>query len=165
VAYKEYFEPYVIISRKKFLPYDERFRGYGMNKCIHLKAMQAVVGGSFHVIKKHYLIAAGHDRSISHQLTYQPSSRFRRFVIAKLYQMASAEMLSSCTGPVSSLSKRSLDMFALLEQPAAAPVAIISPPNIPAPSSSIDSFLLSVKKVLSSFKEKNQNRPNPKLFA
>jgi hypothetical protein len=151
VPYQEYFEPYVIISRKKFLPYDERFRGYGMNKCVHLKAMQAAAGGSFRVIKKHYLIAADHDRSVSHQLTYQPSSRFRRFVIAKLYRMASTEMRSSGTNHVPSLSKRSKAMFALLPKQ---PIA----PSSTRPALSVDSFLLSVKRILSSFKEESRQR-------
>lgn len=86
------------MSTNKFVPYDERFRGYGMNKCIHLKALHSN-GATFHVIKKHFLMAATHDRSVSHRVTYNPKSKFRRYVIAKLYQIASIEMLTSPSSP------------------------------------------------------------------
>lgn len=68
INYEEYYEPYIIISQKLFLPYDERFRGYGMNKCIQLKGL-SMKGIKFNVIKQHYLIASKHDYSISYQQT------------------------------------------------------------------------------------------------
>ena len=41
VVYEECYEPYVIGSRRLLPRYDERFRGYGMNKIQHLYACHA----------------------------------------------------------------------------------------------------------------------------
>ena len=41
VAFEEYYEPYIIASRAWLPNYDERFRGYGMNKVQHLRAVAA----------------------------------------------------------------------------------------------------------------------------
>ena len=94
VKYEEYYEPYVIISQKIFVPYDERFRGYGMNKCIQLKEL-SMNNVKFRVIKQHFLIASQHEYSTSYKQTYSKNSKFRRFVIAKLYQLAKNEFKTS----------------------------------------------------------------------
>ena len=35
--YTERYEPYIIVPRDSFVPYDERFRGYGLNKVVQLR--------------------------------------------------------------------------------------------------------------------------------
>jgi hypothetical protein len=94
VAYSEYYEPYVIMSAERYVPYDERFRGYGMNKCIHLKALHSL-GFSFHVIPSHFLVAGSHERSQAHTQTYGPDSGFRKFVVAAIYDRARDELRAS----------------------------------------------------------------------
>jgi len=106
INYQDYFEPYVIVSRRLFFPYDERFRGYGMNKCIHLKAMQLISKGTFRVVPKQYLISPCHDRSLSHQMTYSPQAILRRVIIAKLYKMSSNELRLGVTPTLSETSKQ-----------------------------------------------------------
>lgn len=109
ITYHNYYEPYVILSSQRFIPYDERFRGYGMNKCIHLKGLHTH-GATFHVITKYFVLAYTHERSLSHQVTYHLNSKLRRYIIAKLYQIACKELLliSSSPSPSSPTSGISL---------------------------------------------------------
>ncbi len=67
--------------------------------------MNTFVGDKFRVIPHHYLIASSHPRSLSHQLTYSRESRFRRCVIAKLYQVARDELRLSQKPMLSEASK------------------------------------------------------------
>ncbi len=99
----------MIVSRKLFVPYDERFRGYGMNKCIQIKAMQLLSKGRFRVVPRQYLIAPCHDRSLSHQLTYSPDAKLRRVIIAKLYELASNDLRSGVMPTLSQTSKQLFD--------------------------------------------------------
>jgi len=69
IAYEENFEPYVVM-RKDLIPlYDERFRGYGMNKISHLLAVHCA-GIAFHVLPSHFVISHPHDRSANWQTFY-----------------------------------------------------------------------------------------------
>lgn len=43
VDYAEYYEPYVVACRRQVPLYDERFRGYGLNKISHLLHMHMVL--------------------------------------------------------------------------------------------------------------------------
>ena len=114
VRYSEYYEPYVIMAavrsfieivymdgnpfivyvclcmQARYLPFDERFRGYGMNKCIHLRAL-AQRGDRFHVIGGHFCLADAHKKSASHRLTYGAGSGYRKHIIAALYRRATEE--------------------------------------------------------------------------
>ena len=62
VAYEECYEPYVIGSRRLLPRYDERFRGYGMNKIQHLYACSQA-GLRFVVEPGVFVAAAEHERS------------------------------------------------------------------------------------------------------
>lgn len=41
VAFEEYYEPYVLAHRSCISLYDERFRGYGLNKISHIYSAAA----------------------------------------------------------------------------------------------------------------------------
>lgn len=90
VPYSEYFEPYVIMASERFIPYDERFRGYGLNKCIHLRSL-ARRGDTFHVVVGHFAVASSHDKSAAHAQTYGPSAGYRKHVVAGLYRQAARD--------------------------------------------------------------------------
>ena len=96
----------MVLAREHFLPYDERFRGYGMNKCIHLRALakhhrqgqgqgqgqgKNSEEGRFRVLVGHCVVADCHDRSTAHALTYGCDSGYRKHVVAALYRCAAAE--------------------------------------------------------------------------
>ena len=89
------------MSAERYLPYDERFRGYGLNKCIHLKGLHCL-GYSFYVIPSHFLVAASHERSQAHTQTYGPDSGFRKFVVAATYDRAREELSSAAGRPLAS---------------------------------------------------------------
>jgi hypothetical protein len=75
VKYEESFEPYVIVARDITPAYDERFRGYGMNKISHLYTL-AEQGFAFHVLdhRDTFVIAQKHPNSSSWQVMYGPDA-------------------------------------------------------------------------------------------
>jgi hypothetical protein len=81
------------------VPLDERFRGYGMNKCIHLRAL-AQRGDRFHVVGGHFCLADAHEKSVSHRLTYGEGSGYRKHIIAALYRRAAEEQQQQQQGKV-----------------------------------------------------------------
>lgn len=99
VEYIEFYEPYVIMSTAHFLPYDERFRGYGLNKCIHLRALSMLKNVEFNVLKDHFVIANTHDRSEAHSDTYGKESGFRKYVVYEIYERCIREMSSGSDLP------------------------------------------------------------------
>jgi hypothetical protein len=92
VQYQEYYEPYVIMAAGLFLPYDERFRGYGLNKCVHLRALSHLRQLTFSVLAGQYAIADSHERSAAHSDTYGSDSGYRKYVLSEMYDTAVAEM-------------------------------------------------------------------------
>ena len=92
VDYKDFYEPYVIVATEHFVPYDERFRGYGLNKCIHLKALSKLRDLRFHVLSNHFIVADTHARSTAHANTYGSGSGFRKYVIYEIYDACIAEL-------------------------------------------------------------------------
>jgi len=75
VSYKEFFEPYVVLNRKSAPRFDERFRGYGLNKCSFLRHCHAL-GFRFEVLVQgaHFVTAAEHKRSVAWHHTYGPEA-------------------------------------------------------------------------------------------
>jgi len=73
VVYEGYFEPYVVAPKSMVPSYDERFRGYGLNKISHLHSM-AASGFCFHVVddRAAFVAAEAHPRSASWKAMYAP---------------------------------------------------------------------------------------------
>lgn len=69
VDYVEGFEPYVVAEKSSVPAYDERFRGYGMNKISHLYEM-AKKGFEFVVVPNVFVVAAQHAPSKSWERTF-----------------------------------------------------------------------------------------------
>jgi hypothetical protein len=62
------YEPYIIISKDLFVPYDERYRGYGFNKIVQLKWV-STRGVSFHVLPGHFILAFAHPDTEDYKQT------------------------------------------------------------------------------------------------
>lgn len=67
VTYRHGYEPYLIVARKSFVPYDERFRGYGLNKCVNVRWL-AENGTTFYVLPGHFVVEDQHVASRSYGL-------------------------------------------------------------------------------------------------
>lgn len=107
VPYSDYYEPYVIMSTERFVPYDERFRGYGLNKCIHLRAL-AERGCTFHVLPGHFVVAEGHAKSVAHLRTYGSQSGYRKHVVAAAYRAALRDIKAGVLPAVSGTTQHLL---------------------------------------------------------
>lgn len=64
--YKQGYEPYFIVARKTFVPYDERFRGYGLNKCVNARWL-AENGTAFYVLPGHFVVEEKHMGARNYQ--------------------------------------------------------------------------------------------------
>jgi len=74
VGYSLGFEPYVVARRAEVPAYDARFRGYGLNKVVHLYRMATVSKFDFVVAcSGHFVMAAEHEASADYRKTYGPS--------------------------------------------------------------------------------------------
>ena len=69
VEYQEMYEPYIIACKDRVPRYDERFRGYGMNKVSHLYEV-ASRGVKFVVMPEVFIAAREHQRSHSYQRVF-----------------------------------------------------------------------------------------------
>ncbi|GLI62508.1 hypothetical protein VaNZ11_005164 [Volvox africanus] len=94
VPYHEYFEPYGIVRRDQVPLYDERFRGYGLNKVQHAYHMWAA-GFHFRVLTKHFCVTVPHTRSVSYRAIFgtaaDPQQRLR---VEQLYEQFKQDMYS-----------------------------------------------------------------------
>jgi len=92
VAYEESYEPYVVASKRWLPAYDERFRGYGLNKVSHLYAV-AAQGARFLVMPSHFVAAHEHPKSSSWQTIYgQNAEVVQRMRLAALWRRFKAEL-------------------------------------------------------------------------
>jgi hypothetical protein len=86
VHYKDFYEPYVVAARANVPRYDERFRGYGLNKVSHLYAV-AAAGATFHVWPAHFVVAEEHAKSASWGAVFSHKAKcVHRVRVAHLYQ-------------------------------------------------------------------------------
>ncbi len=65
INYFKSFEPYVIVERDGLRRYDERLRGYGLNKVLHLEMLARVDSYQFFVFSRGFLVSreCGHVKS------------------------------------------------------------------------------------------------------
>jgi glycosyltransferase-like protein LARGE len=94
VDYEEHFEPYIVVSRSRVPMYDERFRGYGLNKISHLYEVN-MRGFDFCVIDHldAFVIAEEHPKSQSWELMYGPGAPLEaRARIATHYEIFKEEL-------------------------------------------------------------------------
>ena len=92
VEYALCYEPYVVVARESCPPYDERFRGYGMNKIVHILALHSH-GGRFWVLPEEFVSAERHEKSSAWQTTYESSrGDLQRRRIASLFRQARREL-------------------------------------------------------------------------
>ena len=96
VQHSNGFEPYVLVKRSSVLPrYDERFRGYGLNKVCHLVAM-ASAGYSFKVAPwaETLVVAREHEKSKAYKATYGPTCKdpLQALRVQALYNVALREL-------------------------------------------------------------------------
>jgi len=100
VQYEECFEPYVIAARTLIPRYDERFRGYGMNKIAHILHMDAL-HFEFWVVPHHFVCAAKHAKSSQWEATYASSgAKLQQRRIAALFRQVRKELIDVRKQPV-----------------------------------------------------------------
>lgn len=93
VEYEEGFEPYVVCRRLEVPAYDERFRGYGLNKVAHLRRMAIVDGFEFLVASSAFVSAREHQGSPDWLRTFGPSrDHINVQRLQALWDVAIAEM-------------------------------------------------------------------------
>jgi chemotaxis protein histidine kinase CheA len=63
IEFAGHYEPYIIAAARHVPAYDERLRGYGMNKVAHLQAMHLLRKAPFKVLLDQFVIAHEHERS------------------------------------------------------------------------------------------------------
>jgi hypothetical protein len=85
----EGYEPYVIVSRDLFVPYDERFRGYGKNKIVQLRWM-ASRGAQWHVLPGHFVLEEYHKITPTYNFIKSSPKRLQR--MQDLYDSCVADM-------------------------------------------------------------------------
>lgn len=103
VPFQEYYEPYIITSKRWLPRFDERFRGYGMNKVSHLYAV-AAEGARFLVLPLHFAAAHEHPKSSAWEASVGPRAHPAHTMrIAALYRRFKAEAppLAPFVGPPS----------------------------------------------------------------
>lgn len=95
VPYLEFFEPHVIGLTASMPRYDERFKGYGLNKVQHTYAA-ASSGFRFKVLPQHFLITARHKKSPSWNSAFgtsQDADHLKKVI--GMYECFKAEVASA----------------------------------------------------------------------
>lgn len=129
VQYEEFFEPYVVLSRKHAPRFDERFRGYGLNKCSFLRHCHAL-GFRFEVLAQdaHFVVAAEHPHSPSWEHTYgakaDPAESLKLALLWRLFLRGLPDAPSESLEDVREVRTRN-------ERPWAAPVVVAMPCRVP----------------------------------
>mmetsp|Transcript_15970 Transcript_15970/g.37652 ORF Transcript_15970/g.37652 Transcript_15970/m.37652 type:complete len:598 (-) Transcript_15970:50-1843(-) len=97
VEYEEGFEPYVVAARHQVPAYDERFKGYGMNKISHLHEMAKGQGFKFFVMDNFeaFLVAKWHPRSAAWHCMYgKDAEKTQLLRVASHYRLFKEEVKS-----------------------------------------------------------------------
>jgi hypothetical protein len=89
VQWRRAYEPYVIVSREKFLPYDERYRGYTLNKIVQLEWM-ASRGATFHVLPRYFVVEERHKDGRNYLAVVKNRDVNGR--VSKTYELSMAEI-------------------------------------------------------------------------
>lgn len=112
------YEPYVIISRDVFIPYDERFRGYALNKIVQLEWM-AARGGQYYVLPGHFVVEEEHPNGANFKAVVQTVHHQR---LIAMYDSCQAEMN---TGIMPRISNTTRWLFSKYN------IAVPPPPLVP----------------------------------
>eukprot|EP00927_Polykrikos_kofoidii_P034368 TRINITY_DN2916_c0_g4_i1.p1 TRINITY_DN2916_c0_g4~~TRINITY_DN2916_c0_g4_i1.p1 ORF type:complete len:1846 (-),score=235.92 TRINITY_DN2916_c0_g4_i1:31-4842(-) len=107
ILYEEYFEPYIVANRSCLPRFDERFRGYGLNKCSFVRHCHAI-GIRFGVLVRggHFVVAAEHEKSTSWERNFgigaDPANALKIALVWRIF-LRSLGVLSCdlASGPVS----------------------------------------------------------------
>eukprot|EP00903_Cladosiphon_okamuranus_P014200 g13193.t2 len=108
VPFDHCFEPYVVVDKTITPLYDERFRGYAMNKVAHLLSLASGSPGismpaEFVVLRKGFVFSLPHARSPGWEETYGPhADPHRRYQIKALWSKFQDEVIKGCKPVVSS---------------------------------------------------------------
>ncbi|CAN0142041.1 unnamed protein product [Scytosiphon promiscuus] len=124
VPFKPCFEPYVVVDKAAVPMYDERFRGYGMNKVSHLLSLatgapgtdqKPVVGpAEFIVLRKGFVFALPHERSAAWEETYGTCGNpLRRYQIKALWSKFQGEIVASLPPVISSSTEAIVEALQL----------------------------------------------------
>jgi len=103
VNYEEFFEPYIVFDRTQAPRFDERFRGYGLNKCSFSRHCHSL-GFKFAVLVEgaHFVVAKEHPRSSSWRHVYgsgaDPAEALRLGLIWRLFLRGLPDAELSSTG-------------------------------------------------------------------
>ena len=98
ISYQDHYEPYVVMHRQHVPAYDERFRGYGMNKVAHLFHCHSL-GVQFAVIPFHFVCAREHAKSRDWLATYcrrKKSARLRLQALKHLFLSFKRSVREAC---------------------------------------------------------------------
>jgi len=78
VQYQHCYEPYIIMRKDQVPRYDERFRGYGMNKISHLMQVSTIT--DFHVLPNAYVMSIRHEKSEDWKKTFRGEKNRERLI-------------------------------------------------------------------------------------